>query len=325
VTAVTARGVYTPSQLGGEVTTAVEVGNGGGEGSIDGPTTVSGVGTSRGRLRAALSRRLAELADRVLEVPSGGLGTPHRSVRLLVVVSVRDEMRFLPDFLASTAPHVDGIVALDDGSSDDSGDLLAEHPAVIEVLRNPRGRPRWDEVGNHQRLLAAALRHGAGWVLAVDADERLERGFRDRAERVIRRGGRFGLQAFAVRLRELWGSPTTWRCDGVWGRKRVVRLFAALADHRFDRRPLHAVKAPLQARVWGRFAGADLELYHLRMIRREDREARRRRYLELDPGARWQPRAGYDYLTDETGLRLCPVPAGRGFECGGGYGVALGT
>ena len=116
---------------------------------------------------------------------------------------------------------------------------------------------------------------------------------------------------YALTLRELWGTSDTYRADGVWGRKRVARLFRARPDHRFDERPLHASKAPLQGRVFGRFPPADLVVYHLRMIRPEDRIARRDRYLALDPQARWQPGIGYDYLTDERGAVLRRVPRRR--------------
>jgi len=47
------------------------------------------------------------------------------------------------------------------------------------------------------------------------------------------------------------------------------------------------------------------------MMRWKDREERRNRYMKLDPEARWQPAVGYDYLTDERGLRLRRIPAGR--------------
>jgi glycosyl transferase family 2 len=217
-------------------------------------------------------------------------------------------MRYLPGYLATVAPQVDGIVALDDGSVDGSRQFLASRPEVIELLEVPPDRPRWDEVGNHRRLLEAALRHRADWLLCVDADERLERAFRDRAERVIRRGRLLGYSAFAVRMRELWNSRYTYRSDGIWGGKTRLRLFRARADHQVDENPVHAMKAPLQAR----WALADLEMYHLRMIQAEDRWARRRRYEMLDPDCRWQP-GGYAYLTDENGLTLRPVPPGRGF------------
>lgn len=218
-------------------------------------------------------------------------------------------MAELPGLIANLAPHVDGIVALDDGSLDGSGAWLASQPPVLEVLTVDRGP--WDEPRNHRRLVEAGVRHGADWVLAVDADERVEEQFRDRAERVIRRG--IGLRAFAVHLRELWDADDRYRADGIWGRKSVARLFRALPDHRFDERALHAHKAPLQARVFGRFAPADLILYHRAMLTPDDRAARRARYEQLDPRAEHQS-IGYAYLTDETGLELRPLPAGRAWR-----------
>ena len=126
-------------------------------------------------------------------------------------------------------------------------------------------------------------------------------------------GSALGLVAFAVRIRELWNTPRTYRTDGLWGRKRQARVFRALPDHVFDTRPLHATRGPLQGRVLGGFPPADLTIYHLRMIRGEDRAARRDRYRTMDPGAVYQPGIGYDYLTDESGLALAPVRRRRRF------------
>ncbi len=51
------------------------------------------------------------------------------------------------------------------------------------------------------------------------------------------------------------------------------------------------------------------------MISAADRAARTARYKELDPEALYQS-IGYDYLTDETGLLLEPIPPERGFAGG---------
>lgn len=232
---------------------------------------------------------------------------------MLALLAIRDDARYLPGYLANIAPQMDGIIALDDGSSDRSDELLKASPAVLEVMRRAPATT-WDEPANHRALVAAALRHGGEWALCVDADERVEEEFRVRAERVIRRGRHLGLEAFAVRVRELWDSPHQFRVDGVWGRKAVARLFRVHDDHQFDSRPLHGIKAPLQARVGGRHVLADLVIYHLRMIHRRDRLARQNRYETLDPQARWQPGLGYAYLTDERGLQVRPVPERRGYR-----------
>jgi len=248
-----------------------------------------------------------------LFIPSGGFGVPARRQRVLALIAVRNQLSHLRGCIESLRSQVDGIVALDDGSTDGSLEFLESCAEVLELIRISCRRPHWDEIGNHRRLVAAGLRHGADWLLSIDADERVELQFRARAERVIRRGNAFGLTAYALQLREIWDDPLCYRADGIWGRKRVARLFRALPDHRFDTRPLHGVKAPLQARIGDRYPATDIAIYHLAMLRAEDRLARRRRYEALDPDARWQPHVGYAYLTAEDGLKLCRVPRRRGY------------
>jgi len=250
-------------------------------------------------------------------VPSGSLGLPaRRRVRLLGLLAVRNQIHLLPGYVSNVGPQVDGIVALDDGSIDGSAEFLEARPEVLQVLRVSPDRPYWDEVGNYRALVAAALRQEAGWLISLDADERVEREFRKRCERVIRRGKTLRYSAYAVHLRELWNSTSEYRVDGIWGSKTPARLFKAREDHEFDTRPLHATKAPLQSRIAGSYPVADLNVYHLGMLHHEDRVARRRRYELLDPENRCQPKLGYAYLTDEQGLCLRRIPAGRGYSEG---------
>ena len=269
---------------------------------------------------ATAGSRRPSLADRVrrtfadVPVPSAGPSLPRRRTRLFAVLAVRDELEALPQCLADLTREVDAVVALDDGSSDGSGEWLERHPDVVEVIRLPANRGSWREMENHRLMVEAAIRHGAEWILAVDADDRLEPGFRTRAERVIARGGLLGFRAYAIRRRELWEGGNRYRCDGVWGRKTVVRLFEARGPLDFSHAELHADKAPLSAMLPGlkRFPLADLETYHLAMLTADMRAARRRRYEHLDPQARWQ-RIGYAYMTDETGLELHELAPGRGW------------
>ncbi len=267
--------------------------------------------TTRGApLRDRLGARAAQIA-----MPSAGPSLAARRVRLLAVLPVRDEIDELPGCLESLAAHTDGVVALDDGSTDGSAEWLAARREVLELIRIPADRPRWDEPRNRRLLVEAACRHGAEWIIALDADERLELHFRERAERVIARGRRLRFDAYAVRIRELWDDSETYRADGVWGRKAGSRLFRARRDHDHDARELHGYKGPLQTlRRLGAFPRADLEIHHRGMLRAADRLARRERYEGLDPEARWQPRHGYAYLTDESGLELRRLDPERGWR-----------
>lgn len=241
-------------------------------------------------------------------------GVDSREPRILALLQFHNEMRYLPDYFRNVAPQVDGIVALDDGSTDGSGEFVATQPSVVQLIRlAPRSPHRWDEPRNRRLLVQAALRHAPDWLLAVDADERLERRFRERAFAETARAERAGYLAYAVKFRELWGTPDAYRADGLWGRKAQARFFKARADHEFDPRPLHSHWAPLNSRHAGRYPHADLILYHLRMIHPEDRRARQARNQLLDPDHRYQA-VGYDYLTEEEGLRLERLPAGREYD-----------
>ena len=53
-----------------------------------------------------------------------------RRPRVLALTAFRDEMRFLPGFFDSVGSHVDGILALDDGSTDGSGYYAAGRAEV---------------------------------------------------------------------------------------------------------------------------------------------------------------------------------------------------
>jgi GT2 family glycosyltransferase len=267
----------------------------------------------RGRARVAAAAPLllpaaTAYAAGALTAPLNGARRWRRQARLLALITVKDDLRFLPGLIENLRPHVDGIVAFDNGCVDGSAEFLAAQPEVIELLTGGDGV--LDDAGNHERLVRAAWEHGPDWLLGIDADERVERHFRQRAERVFARAG--AEDAYFIRIREVWDRPDRVRVDGVWGRKRKAALFRARRDHAFDDRQLHGHWAPLNDHPDGVFPTADLLVYHLRMLHADDREARRRRYETLDPEQRFQE-IGYGYLTSVDGLSTAPLPYGRDY------------
>lgn len=239
----------------------------------------------------------------------------HRT-RILCVVQVRNEAALLKGCLDHLRPYVDGFVILDDGSTDHTASVIEAEPRLVVHLRTPVMEPHyWDEKGNKQRLLRAAQRAGADWVLVCDADERLENLFLRHLRAVATALKPLRLPCVSLALRELWDRPDQYRVDGVWGRKRVARFFALPEQISFNSTTdLHGPWYPDEVGVRGQFIATGYHMYHLRMIHAAQREARRDRYIRLDPGNRFQA-MGYDYLTDiSNGLVLNSVEPSRGYE-----------
>jgi hypothetical protein len=242
-----------------------------------------------------------------------------RRPRLLALIPFRDEMRFLPGFFENVSGQVDGIVALDDQSRDASAAFVERQRSVIELVRVPHGTQADNEDSLLRRaLIQAAWKHRADWLVGIDADERLEDSFRDRAEDALRRAELEGHDAYWVPWLELF-EPTRYRVDGIWGTKRKACLFRSRRDHGFDDRRIHTHWASLPPPKGG-WPTAEARVYHLRMIEPADRLARAERYRRLDPNRVWQP-IGYDYLLDEHGLELREIEPGRGYTPA--YGAKL--
>jgi glycosyltransferase involved in cell wall biosynthesis len=122
----------------------------------------AGAATAPRRTGAAESPRDVEHATSARPSHNG-------RIRLICVTPFRNERRYLADFLANVAPQVDGIVALDDGSSDGSGEhrrgslggaggdsCRAAPAAPLERAAEPppaggRGRAAWRGLGDRAR------------------------------------------------------------------------------------------------------------------------------------------------------------------------------
>ncbi len=223
------------------------------------------------------------LSDRILRRP------PRRFLRrdptVFACFSFRFDAHLVPSLLENLDPIVHGWVAFDDRGG--SG-----------VLSDPAAR--------YRQLLARARALGGDWVLAVDPDERFETATAARMPELLR-APRDVTWTFS--LREMWALDR-YRVDGLWGRKRIGRLFAPPDGQRFTEDP-HQPWYPLEPKPTLRHS--DLNIYHLKMLTPERRRARRDLYNHVDPTQRWQS-IGYDYMADEAGLQLETIPPGRGYH-----------
>jgi glycosyltransferase involved in cell wall biosynthesis len=234
-------------------------------------------------------------------------------LKLFCLIAVRDEERYLPGFLHHIREHVDGIVALDDGSTDRTAEILGREKRVVALLREARGGPpHAHESANRHRLLVEAARLKARWVLCADADERLELGFLRRLRDEAKSGERTGQHIRCLKVVNLWNAPDLYRGDGLCGPRWAPRMFripdaftARAAGMHQPWYPPELDRAPT--------AHMDAFLYHLRMIDRGERAARFAKFRSIDPDNTHQA-IGYGHLIDETGLDLLPVLEARRYR-----------
>lgn len=211
--------------------------------------------------------------------------------KVVAVFSFRYDAHLVRDLIENIAPLCDGWISWDDrhATSAFTGDAVRRHA-----------------------LYEAAFAAGAQWLLCVDPDERFEVGTAGRIRAMALVPGR---TSWSFDLREMY-TPTAWRSDGVWGRKQQRRLFRIFGNQfpiaergALVANPLHDQWVPAGYRT----LRSGLNLYHLKMIDRGRRVARRDLYNALDPQRHFQE-IGYDYLADDTGAVLTEITPERGYS-----------
>jgi glycosyltransferase involved in cell wall biosynthesis len=207
---------------------------------------------------------------------------------LLCLLPVRNAEADLPGFLASVERFCDGVIALDDGSTDATYDMLAASPLVKQILRNP---PRddyraWDDAANRNRLLAAAAAFSPEWIISLDADERIDAVDAGSLRAFLQTDA---LPGFAFGFRHV---PMRGDEHHFWPRYQwVYRLFSYQPGQRFPSLKLHFIPVPTSI-PRDRWLKTTLRIQHLGGMTAERRMARFEKYLEADPNRTYQANYG---------------------------------
>ncbi len=237
-----------------------------------------------------------------------------RATSIILLVQFHNERARLPEFFSNVLPHVDGIIGLDDGSDDGSGEYFEAQPKVLSVVYRPVRIPHeWDEPANRRELMRVASQYRPDWLLALDVDERLELDFRCRIQPYLRAAQWLGRTIVSQPLREMWDSLSTYRCDGIWNGKRRQRLFRWSAHHQVDPKAFHGTWTSVVRGASERALASPIPIYHLGMLTETMRQQRVEKYQALDPEHRFQP-IGYAYLNCKDGLCLASVHPDQDFQ-----------
>lgn len=93
-----------------------------------------------------------------------------QSFKLIALIPVYNESNRIGDCIKSLEPHCDGIIILDDGSSDDTYEKACSNKILAKVKKD---RLQFNDLQNRNILLDIASFYSAEWFLFIDADERI--------------------------------------------------------------------------------------------------------------------------------------------------------
>jgi glycosyltransferase involved in cell wall biosynthesis len=198
---------------------------------------------------------------------------------LYLLLPVKDGADYLAPYLQSAANFADGVIALDDGSTDGTVEMLRDNPLVKALQSHaPRiGFAEWNDSQNRNELLVLAEPFHPKWAMFLDCDERFdaEEGLRLRhfLETEVVTGLAYGFRVF-----RMIGAGCEFDPDFLW----VYRLFSFRSGQRISAKRLHFVPIPTEI-PRGRWIKTNLRIKHYGASTPQRREARFQKYRQADP------------------------------------------
>jgi len=145
-------------------------------------------------------------------------------VRLIALANVKNEEWIIERWLKRSAEFSDGIIVLDDGSTDATLEKITSNNQVNKIIQNPPGQS-YNMVANRNRLLNESRKYNPEWIFFLDADEIMDQRLGDRISKLMDAPdvGRYYFQEIT-----LWRSTKQYRVDKPGEYMRVHHGFPVL-------------------------------------------------------------------------------------------------
>lgn len=163
-------------------------------------------------------------------------------MKVIALLPFKNEEQMLPSFLSNILPAVDEVVAIDDGSTDSSVEILKA--AGVHVYKNDiEVKSGWAELGIREKLLKLGREHGGTHFAVMDADETFTGQFPTVCRKICERlepGQKIRMQWLAM-----WKSVDHYRDDSsVWSNNYKDFIFADDGKMEYPKVWMHTPRTP---------------------------------------------------------------------------------
>lgn len=219
--------------------------------------------------------------------------------RITLAMLVRNEAnRYLHHVIESVLGAIDNAVILDDASEDDTVSVCKSLLDSIPLTITSNDQSGFhNEVSLRKQLWQMTISQNPEWILCLDADEVLERRGANELRRLVQDSDTF---YYAFRLYDMW-DPLHYREDGYWQAHKTYRIFLVRYVpgfiYEWNESPQHCGRFPKNViQLPGK--ASDLRIKHFGWADPISRREKYKRYLALDPEARYGIREQYESILD---------------------------
>ena len=221
-----------------------------------------------------------------------------RQYRLIALIPVYNEAERISECLRSVEKHCDGIILLDDNSSDSTYSLAQSDKLLLKAKKN---RLSFDDRQNRNILLNLASFFRSEWLIFIDADELFDERFID-----LHRVMDLPVDIVGVWIANLWDNIEQFRTNmedtnpfsqnGLWCRWRLFRNKGRM-QFVHDRK-LHFSSVP----YFNKTHVSETLLLHSGYLDKSKREQKYNFYTKEDK----EPIFSYSYILSED-VELQPI------------------